>query len=84
MDQAQDLMQTLRNHQPALRGLLASRDGQALLRQLTQQDGGASLQRAAQSAAKGDAAELTAMINRLMSSPEGAELVRRLNDSMQK
>ena len=55
-----------------------------LMRQLTNQDGGAALQRAARSASQGDTAELSRMIGKLMESREGAELIRRINQSAQK
>ena len=69
----------LRKNPAALRALMQSRDGQALMQMLTQGDGGAGLQRAVQSAAKGDTAAMVQMVNRIMESPEGAELVERIN-----
>lgn len=83
-NKTQSLIQNLKNNQAALRTIMASRDGQTLMRQLTQRDGGASLQRAAQAASKGDTAELTQMISRLMESREGAELIQRISSSVQK
>ncbi len=69
----------LRKNPAALRALMQSRDGQVLMQMLTQGDGGAGLQRAVQSAAKGDTAAMVQMVNRIMESPEGAELVERIN-----
>ena len=69
----------LRKNPAALRALMQSRDGQALMQMLTQGGGGAGLQRAVQSAAKGDTAAMVQMVNRIMESPEGAELVERIN-----
>ena len=69
----------LRKNPAALRALMQSRDGQTLMQMLTQGDGGAGLQRAVQSAAKGDTAAMVQMVNRIMESPEGAELVERIN-----
>ena len=66
--------------QNATNGL--SQDGQALLRMLSAGDQGASLQRAAQSAAKGNPAEMMRMMNQVMKSPAGAELVQRINQSI--
>ena len=54
------MAQQLGRNPAALRALMQSRDGQALMRMLTQQDQGASLQRAVQSAARGDTAEMVA------------------------
>ena len=69
----------LRKNPAALRALMQSRDGQVLMQMLPQGDGGAGLQRAVQSAAKGDTAAMVQMVNRIMESPEGAELVERIN-----
>ena len=78
------LAEQLKNDPAALRTLMQSPDGQALIRMLTQGDRGAGLQQAAQSAARGDTAQLTAMVRRLMGSPQGAALVERINQAMQK
>ena len=67
-----------------LKSLMQSRDGQTLMRMLTQGDGGAGLQRAVQSAAKGDTAAVTRMVSQIMQSPEGAALVERINKAVQK
>ncbi|MDR3730280.1 MAG: hypothetical protein Q3X94_10965 [Oscillospiraceae bacterium] len=78
------MIENLRQNQGALKAILSSSDGQMLMRQLTSQDGGAALQRAARSASQGDTAELSRMIGKLMESREGAELIRRINQSAQK
>ena len=78
------MVEQLRANPAMLQGLMQSRDGQALMRMLTQQDQGASLQKAAQSAAKGDPAELARMVNKVMQSPDGAALVERINKAIQK
>ena len=57
---------------------------QALMNMLTQGDRGAGLQRAVQSAAKGDPSEMVRMVNQVMQSPGGAELVQRINKAVQK
>ena len=67
-----------------LKNLMQSRDGQTLMRMLTQQDQGASLQKAAQSAARGNPAELAQMVTKVMQSPDGAALVERINKAIQK
>ena len=74
----------LKQNPAMLKNLMQSQDGQALMRMLTQQDQGASLQKATQSAAKGDPAELARMVTRLTESPDGAALVERINKAIQK
>ena len=83
-DMTARLAEQLKNDPAALRTLMQSPDGQALIRMLTQGDRGAGLQQAAQSAARGDTTQLTAMVRRLMGSPQGAALVERINQAMQK
>ena len=56
----------------------------ALMQMLTQGDQGAGLQRAVQSAAKGDTTAMVQMISRIMQSPEGAGVVERINKAVQK
>lgn len=83
-DMTARLAEQLKNDPAALRTLMQSPDGQALIRMLTQGDRGAGLQQEAQSAARGDTTQLTAMVRRLMGSPQGAALVERINQAMQK
>ena len=78
------MAEQLRKNPAALKALMQSRDGQTLMRMLTEGDRGAGLQQAVQSAAKGDTAAMVQMINRVMQSPEGAELVERINRAVQK
>lgn len=78
------LAKQLQSNPAMLRSLMQSRDGQALLQMLTQGDRGASLQRAVQSATKGDTAEMVRLVNQVMQSPGGAELVDRINKAVQK
>ena len=61
--------------------LMRSGDGKALLSLLSQGDGGAALNRAAASAAKGDTAELARMLQGLMNDPNAAAVMKRLNDT---
>lgn len=82
--QMQSLLQSLKTNQNALQSIMTSRDGQTLIRQLTQKDGGAALQRAATNASRGNTAELAQMIGQLMQSQEGSELVNRINNSIKK
>ena len=74
----------LKQNPAMLKNLMQSRDGQALMRMLTQQDQGAALQKAAQSAARGDTADMVRMVNQLMQSPDGAALVERINKALRK
>ena len=83
-DMTSQLAEQLKRNPAALRSLMQSPDGQALLRMLTQGDRGAGLQQAAQAAAQGSPAQITEMVNRLMQSPEGAALVERINRAVQK
>lgn len=78
------LAKQLQSNPAMLRSLMQSRDGQALLQMLTQGDRGAGLQRAVQSAAKGDTTEMVRLVNQVMQSPGGAELVDRINKAVQK
>ena len=83
-DMTAKLAEQLKSNPAALRSLMQSQDGQALIRMLTQGDRGAGLQQAAQAAGKGNPAQLTDMINRMMQSPEGAALIERINKAVQK
>ena len=74
----------LKQNPAMLKNLMQSRDGQTLMRMLTQQDQGASLQKAAQSATRGNPAELAQMVTKVMQSPDGAALVERINKAIQK
>ena len=78
------MAEQLRKDPAALKSLMQSRDGQTLMRMLTQSDRGAGLQRAVQSAAKGDTTAMVQMVNQIMQSPEGAELVERINKAVQR
>ena len=81
-DMTARLADQLKRNPSRLRSLMQSRDGQSLMRMLNSQ--GPGLQQAAQAAAKGDSAQLSEMVNRLMQSPEGAALVERINKAVQK
>lgn len=60
----------------AIAQLAQSGDARRLMELLKQQSGG--VQQAAQAAAAGDPSQLMAMMDRLMSTKEGAELVNRI------
>ena len=75
---------SLKRNPSAVQSLFESQDGQDLLRLLTQEDNGGTLQRDTQSAASGDTGQIMRMISRIMQNPEGARLVERINQSLQK
>lgn len=79
-----ELMEKLRQNPAALQRVMRSQDGQQLMRMLSGADGGSSLNRAAMQAAGGNTAEITKMIQNVMQSPEGAELIRRISESLPK
>ncbi len=76
------LAEQLKRDPAMLRALMQSQDGQTLMRMLTAQ-GGTSLQRAAQSAAQGRPEEMMRLVRQVMQSPGGAELVERINKTVQ-
>ena len=78
------MVEQLKSNPAMLQALMQSRDGQTLMSMLTQGDRGTGLQRAVQSAAKGDPSEMVRMVNQVMQSPGGAELVQRINKAVQK
>ncbi len=80
MDNNQDLMRQLQQNKAALMQMMRSADGQRLIELMQQQSG---LQQAAGAAARGDAAQLTQMVQRLMQTREGAELAERINRTME-
>ena len=75
------LMEQMKQNPAALQALMRSQDGQALMRMLTQQDQGAGLQQAVQSAMRGDTAKMVDMVRGIMQSPGGAELIQRINQA---
>ena len=83
-DNVTRLAEQLKSNPAMLHALIQSRDGQALMQMLTQGDHGAGLQRAVQSATKGNPAEMIKLVNQVMQSPGGAELINRINKAVQK
>ena len=83
-DKNTQLVDQLKRNPAMLRSIMQSRDGQALMQMLTQGDQGAALQRAVQSAARGKPQEMASLVNQVMQSPGGAELVERINKAVQK
>lgn len=78
----QDMMQKLKSDPRALKSVMQSADGRALLGMLSGGDS-AALGKAAQQAAMGDMSALSAMLSQVLSSPQGAELVQRLENRLQ-
>ena len=79
----QDIMNKLKSDPRTLKSVMQSQDGQALLGLLSGGDS-AALGQAARQAASGDTAALmSAMLSRVLSSPQGAELVQRLENRLQ-
>ena len=78
------LMEQLKSNPAQLRQLMQSRDGQTPMQIVTKKDQGPALQKAAQSAARGDPADMVRMVSQLMQSPDGAALVDRINKAMRK
>ena len=76
MDQnTAQLIEKFRRNPAMAQSLLQSGDGQKLMQMLTRQDGGAALNRAAQSAA---------MLSSLMQCPEGMAVMSRISESAKK
>lgn len=61
-----------------------SPDARALANMLTQGRSQADLKKIAEQAARGDTAQLSQLIGSITSSPDGAELLRRLGNSFNK
>lgn len=78
------LAEQLKNNPAILNSLMQSKDGRMLMQMLTQNDRGAALQQAIQSAVRGNTAQMTDMVQGIMRSPEGAALVNRIQQTLQK
>ena len=83
MDQ-KEMMERLKRDPAALQAVMGSRDGQMLLGLLSGSDGGRTLQQAVRQAAAGDASAISGMFQGIMSTPQGAALVQRIGESLQK
>lgn len=83
MDQ-KEMMERLKRDPAALQAVMGSRDGQMLLGLLSGSDGGRTLQQAVRQAAAGDASAINGMLQGIMSTPQGAALVQRIGESLQK
>ncbi len=71
-------MEELEKDRRAISRLAQSGEARELMQLLSRQEG--QVRQAAQAAAAGSPEELMAMVERLMNSKEGAELVRRIGD----
>lgn len=83
-ENAKWMMDQLKADPAALRQLMQSRDGQALMQALTRPDNGAGLQRAIQSAMHGDMNVMAELVGRVAQSPDGAALMERVSQRLQK
>ena len=76
------MMEQLKSNPAALRQLMQSRDGQALMQALIRPDNGAGLQRAVQAAARGDTSVMAELVNKIAQSPEGTALLDRISQNL--
>ena len=76
--------QELRNNPELLRQIMNSRDGQTLMKLLTQPDRGARFRQAVQSAADGNPAEMADCLRQVTQTREGAALITRLQRLMER
>ncbi len=83
MDQ-KEIIDRLKKDPAAAQALLNSPDAQALMRILQGKDGGQTLDRAASQAAGGNTAQIAQMLKNVMSTPGGAQLIKRIAQSLQK
>ena len=83
-EKAKKIMDQVQSNPAKLQSVMQSNDGRQLLQMLTSGDQGATLSQAVKSATMGDTSQIMQMVNQLMNSPEGSELVDRINKTMQK
>ena len=79
----QQLSQMLKTNPGAVDAILRSQDGKRLMEMMDRQGGRDRLQKAAASAAKGDAAELGNMVRAMMATTEGSQLVARIQKAVE-
>ena len=77
------LNQLLQTNPGAVDAVLRSQDGRKLMEMMGRQGGQDRLQKAAASAAKGDPAELSAMVRAMMATAEGSQLVSRIRQAVE-
>ena len=73
----------LLKNKSAMENLVKSPDTQQLMNILNKSAGG-GLKAAAEAAMKGDTSQIMGLMNKLMSDPEGAKVVDRINKNMPK
>ena len=78
-----DVMQQLQANKSALLRLVNSPEGKQLVQMLHRQAGSGNLKRAAGAAAKGDTTDISRIIQDLVRTPEGAQVVERINRTME-
>ena len=78
------LAQQMKNDPSMVRNLMQSRDGQLLMQMLTRHDNGKALQQAIYTATRGDTTDMANLVQQMMNSPAGADLVRRIQNKMAK
>ena len=76
-------LQALLRDKKALEQVAKSPDAKALASMLTRQQDQASLKQIAENAAKGDTAGLSQLIQSVVRSPGGAELLQRLSGTLE-
>lgn len=76
-------LQQLLNNRKVLQQVAQSPDAQALAGLLTRGQDQSSLQKIAEDAARGDTSQLSQLVRSIASSPDGAELLRRLSQSIE-
>ena len=81
MDQ-KDMIAQLKKNPRLAQELLNTPDAQRLMRMLQGKDGGQALERAASQAVGGDTAQMAQMLKDIMSTPGGAQLIRRIAQSL--
>ena len=79
-----DMADRLMQNPAALQAVLNSPDGQMLLHMLQGQSGGKGLEQAVSQAAAGDTAQVVRMLKGLMATPDGAQLIQRIGNRLQK
>ena len=77
-------LQALLKDKKALEQVAKSPDAKALASMLTRQQDQASLKQIAENAAKGDTAGLSQLIQSVVRSPGGAELLQRLSGTLER
>ena len=78
-----ELTQLLQANKAAITQLMRSPDGQRLMELMQSRGGSQQLNKAAGAAAQGNTADLSKMIQGMMQTKEGAQLVQRITSKVQ-